>query len=94
MPSWISRFLSMDDLWSAVGYGLLLTVNRLASAPLPPSDVSLLASGMLAIIWLSSGRIRARNLERNPNARVLFWGAVAAVSLLIAIKWLPGPLGR
>ena len=84
MPDWISRFLSLDDLWSVVGYGLLLVVNRLTSAPLPSSDVSLLASGMLAIIWLSSAKIRARNLERRPNARVLFWAAIAVISLVVA----------
>ena len=94
MPSRISRFLSLDDLWSAVGYGLVLAVNRLTSAPFAPSDVSLLASGMLAIMWVSSAKIRARNMERNPNARVLFWGAVAAVSLLVSVNWLPGPFGR
>ena len=86
MPSWIPRFLSLDDLWSALGYGLLLTVSRMTSTRMPLSDVSLLASGMLAIIWISSAAIRNRNAERYPNARVFFWAVVAVASLLFAIR--------
>ena len=86
MPSWIPRFLSLDDLWSALGYGLIVIVSRMTSTRLPLSDVSLLASGMLAIIWISSAKIRNRNAERYPNARVLFWAVVAVASLLFAIR--------
>jgi hypothetical protein len=78
----MSRFLSVDDLWSVVGYGLILSVNQLTRTPMPFADVSLLASGMIAIVWLLSGNVRARNQERMPNARVVFWAAVAAISAL------------
>jgi len=80
MPGWISRILSIDDLWSVVGYGLILSVNQLTRNPMPFADISLLASGMLAIVWLLSGGIRARNQEHSPNLRVVFWAAVAAAS--------------
>jgi hypothetical protein len=83
---WVSQFLSVDDLWSVVGYGLLLSVNRLTSSPLPLSSVSLLASGMIAIVWLLGKTVRARNLERHPNARVVFWAAVAAASVLASVR--------
>ena len=86
MLRWASRFLSLDDLWSVLGYVLLVAVNQLQASPLEPSSVSLLASGMLALVWLLNGNIRARNLERNPNARVLLWALVAAVSILGVIK--------
>jgi len=79
----ISRFFSVDDLWSVIGYGLLVGVNQLTKAPLPLTTISLLASGMLAITWLLSPQIRARNAEKHPNARVVFWGVVAAASALL-----------
>jgi hypothetical protein len=82
MSRWISQFLSLDDLWSVLGYGLLVSVNQLMSAPMPVSSISLLASGMLAIVWLLNGNIRTRNAERHPNARVVFWTAAALVSAL------------
>jgi hypothetical protein len=83
MTGWISRFLSMDDLWSVLGFALLMGASRLQSPALPPQNVSLLASGMLAIYWLASERLRARNLERHPNARVALWALVAVVSALL-----------
>jgi hypothetical protein len=86
MPQWVSRFLSIDDLWSLVGYGLILSVNQLVQNPMPFSDISLLAAGMVAIIWLFSGAIRARNEDRHPNVRVVFWAVIATVSALGLIK--------
>ena len=86
MLGWMSRFLSIDDLWSVVGYGLILSVNQLTRTPLPFSDVSLLASGMIAIVWLLSGSIRTRNQDHSPNARVVFWAVFAAVSALGLIR--------
>jgi len=83
MPAWISRFLSMDDLWSVLGYALFMGASRLQSPALPPQNVSLLASGMLAIYWLASERLRERNLERHPNFRVAFWAVAAVVSALL-----------
>ncbi|MFA5844004.1 MAG: hypothetical protein WC971_04145 [Coriobacteriia bacterium] len=86
MSRGISRFLSLDDLWSVLGYVMLLAVNRLRTPPMELSTVSLLASGMLAVFWLSSENLRARNLERRPDARVLFWALVAVVSILGVIR--------
>lgn len=80
MPDWISRVFSIDDLWSLVGYGLILSVNQLTQNPMPFSDISLLASGMLAIVWLLGGTIRARNEQHSPNARVVLWATIAAAS--------------
>ena len=85
MRSLISRFLSVDDLWSVVGYVLFLGVSRLQTPPLGLSSVSLLASGMLAIVWLASEQIRARNAERNPNYRVAFWALVAVGSTILIV---------
>lgn len=44
---------------------------------------SFLASGMLAIFWLASTSVRERNADRNPNARVVVWALVAAVSAAV-----------
>jgi len=76
----------LDDFWSALGYVVLLAVSRLSSPPVELAAVSVLASGMLAILWLSSGNIRSRNLERNPNARVVFWAVLAALSAFVATR--------
>jgi hypothetical protein len=84
----MSQFLSLDDLWSILGYGLLVSVNQLTSAPMPVSAISLLASGMITIVWLLNGNIRTRNAERHPNARVVFWAAVAIASLLGSMNQL------
>jgi hypothetical protein len=86
MPLWISRFLSIDDLWSVAGYVALLGISRLSSHPPDLSVASLMASGMLAIVWLASPNIRARNLERGPNVRVVVWALIAAVSVYMATR--------
>jgi hypothetical protein len=86
MPAWVSKYLSMDDLWSVVGYGLLLSVNQLVAAPMPLPTISLLASGMLAIIWVASRQIRERNRDRNPNVRVVIWMIVAILSALVGLR--------
>jgi len=86
MARWVSRYLSLDDLWSVAGYVLLLAVSRLSTPPVELAAVSVLASGMLAILWLANGNVRSRNLERNPNARVLLWALVAVASVLVAIR--------
>jgi hypothetical protein len=85
MPDWISRVFSIDDLWSVVGYGLILSVNQLTRNPMPFSDISLLASGMLAIVWLLSGAIRARNEQHSPNVRVVLWAAIAVASAAMGL---------
>jgi hypothetical protein len=86
MPQWVSRYLSIDDLWSVVGYVLILSVNQLTRTPMPFSDISLLAAGMVAIIWLFSGNIRARNADHHPNVRVVLWALIAAISAAGLIK--------
>jgi hypothetical protein len=82
MLQWISRYLSLDDLWSVLGYALFVVISRLQSPPLPLPSVSLLASGMLAIYWLASENLRARHAQRNPNFRVAFWALAAGVSAI------------
>ncbi len=86
MPDWISRYFSIDDLLSVGGYVLLLTVNSLTKTPMPIPSISLLAAGMLAIVWLLARQIRERNAERHPNARVVFWAAVAVGSFLSTMR--------
>ncbi len=85
MVGWLSRYLSLDDLWSVLGYGFVLVINRFRETPLPLPLASIMAAGMLGIVWLASAGIRARNRDRNPNARVLFWGLVAVVSALVTL---------
>jgi hypothetical protein len=85
MPQWLSRFVSVGDALSALGYSLFLAISRLQSPPMPPPSVSLLASGMLAIYRLASDGLRSRNAERNPNLRVAFWAAVAVVSAIAIV---------
>jgi hypothetical protein len=80
--NWMQRNLSMDDLWSVLGYLLLMGMNALRSAPLTLSSVSLVVSGMLAIMWIVNGPIRQRT--PHPNARVLLWAVVAAASAVVA----------
>ncbi len=84
MQSWISRFLSVDDLWSVLGYSFIIILTRAANPAMDVALASLLASGMLAIFWLASVSVRARNRERRPNVRILVWGIVAAVSAWVA----------
>jgi multisubunit Na+/H+ antiporter MnhB subunit len=78
------KFFSLDDLWSVVGYGLLTAVNQLTRPPMAFAQVSLLASGMITIVWVASGGLRARNTQ--PNLRVAFWAVVAAVSAFLLMR--------
>jgi hypothetical protein len=80
--NWMQRNLSMDDLWSLLGYLLLMGMNSLRSTALPLAAVSLVAAGMLAIVWVVNGAIRSRT--PHPNARVVVWMVVAAVSAVAA----------
>lgn len=82
---WIHRFLSLDDLWSVLGYVFLIVLTRVANPRMEIALASLLASGMLAVFWLASEAVRARNSERHPNVRIAIWGAIAVVSLAIAV---------
>jgi hypothetical protein len=82
----LSRYLSLDDLWSVLGYCLMVGVNQLMGGRVPFAQISTLASGMLAMVWMASPGIRARNSERYPNARVAFWAAIAVISLLSLVK--------
>ena len=80
----MQRNLSMDDLWSLLGYLLLMGMNALRSNPVPLPAASLVASGMLAIVWVVNGAIRSRTPR--PNARLAFWVSVAAVSAVLAAR--------
>ena len=82
MRTWMQRNLSMDDLWSVLGYLLIMAVNSVGSRPLGLPVVSLAASGMLAIIWVVNGTIRGRS--PSPNLRVAFWAVVAVASALVS----------
>lgn len=82
---WIRRFASLDDLWSLLGYVFLIVLTRVVNPGLQIALASLLASGMLAVFWLASEAVRTRNSERHPNVRIAIWGAVAVVSLLVAV---------
>ena len=82
MQSWVKRFLSVDDLWSAVGYIFLIALSGLVNPSMEPASISVLAAGMLAIFWIASVNVRERNRDRYPNARVVFWGLVAVASAL------------
>jgi hypothetical protein len=82
MTDWLSRYFSLDDLWSAIGYFVFVGISRLGSNPMPFASVSMLASGMVAILWVVNRDLRARNAERNPNIRVAFWALVAVISAL------------
>ena len=83
MRAWMQRNLSMDDLWSFLGYLLLMSMNAIGSADLPIQTVSVVASGMVAIMWVVNGRIRERT--PHPNARIAFWALVAAASAAAAL---------
>ena len=80
----MQRNLSMDDLWSLLGYLLLMGMNGLRTTPVPMASVSLIAAGMLAIFWVVNGSIRSRT--PHPNARVAVWVVVAAVSAFAAAR--------
>ena len=80
--NWMQRNLSMDDLWSLLGYLLLMGMNAVLSTSTPLPAMSLVAAGMLAIVWVVNGRIRSRTPR--PNARVVVWALVAAASAVAA----------
>jgi hypothetical protein len=82
----LSRFASLDDLWSVLGYALLTGINSYGTHSMTFPTISLLASAMLALLWAASPNIRARNAERYPNARIVFWAAVALTSLFFALR--------
>lgn len=80
MWTWMQRNLAMDDLWSFLGYLLLVAMNAFVSSDLPLAGVSAGASGMLAIVWVLNGTLRGRSPK--PNARVVFWTLVAVASVV------------
>lgn len=82
----LTDYFSPDDLWSVVGYALMVGVNRLTRPPLAFAQVSVLAAGMITIVWLASPGLRARNRQLSPNLRVVFWAAVAIVSAVVAFS--------
>jgi len=83
----IQQFLSVDDLWSVLGLVLIVTITQVVSKPAMALPLAfLLASGMLAVFWLASPAVRARNSERHPNSRVVFWGLIAVVSAVLASR--------
>lgn len=84
--AWIRRYLSPDDLWSVIGYVLIVGMARVMNPAAELPAMSLIASGMLAIFWLASKNVRARNVDRSPNARVVFWGLVAVASALVLAR--------
>ncbi len=85
MLTFLRRYLSTDDLWSVLGYALLLILIRLSNRTIEFPMASAFVAGMLGVFWLASKNVRARNADRQPNARVIFWAAVAAVSALFAV---------
>lgn len=84
--AWIKRFFSIDDLWSVLGYAGVIAFSQINRPPLALAAASLLASGMIAITWLASTSLRARNAQRNPNARIVVWALVAIVSGVIVAR--------
>jgi len=84
--TWIKRFFSIDDLWSVLGYAGVIAFSQINRPPLPLAAASLLASGMIAITWLASNSLRARNAERGPNVRILMWTLVAVASGVIVAR--------
>lgn len=84
--AWIKRSFSIDDLWSVLGYAGVIGFSQINRPPLALAAASLLASGMIAITWLASTSLRARNAQRNPNARIVVWALVAIVSGVIVAR--------
>ena len=84
--TWIKRFFSIDDLWSVLGYAGVIAFSQINRPPLPLAAASLLASGMIAITWLASNSLRARNAERGPNARMVVWALIAVASGLLLVR--------
>ena len=81
-----SRFASIDDLWSVIGYAMITTINTFGTRSMTFPEISLLASAMLALFWAACRNVRERNAERNPNTRVVFWVAVALTSLIFVLR--------
>lgn len=79
----MQRNMSMDDLWSALGYLLLVGVNGAFSASVDLPIVSAMVAAALAVFWVVNQGIRVRS--PNPNARVVFWAIVAVVSGAVAL---------
>lgn len=86
MGGWLSRYFSVDDVMSLGGYVVVTTVIRVVNPTVAIAQASVLGAGMLAIFWLASPNVRARNSERRPNTRVVFWALVAVVSALISFR--------
>ena len=86
MRAWLQRYLSIDDLWSVLGYLLLISVAAVVNPEADWQVVSVGVAGLLAIFWAASRDVRARNAEKVPNARVIFWTFIAAVSAVIASR--------
>jgi hypothetical protein len=86
MQTLIGKYLSIDDLWSVIGYALVLVLGRVSNPSMSLPSLSLLAGGMLAIIWFAGGTLRARNLERHPNVRVAVWALVAVASAFLVAR--------
>ena len=82
---WVKKHLSIDDAISAVGYFGIIVLSRVVNPDLDITAASALASGMLAIFWIASKNVRARNEDRDPNARVVFWAAVAVGSVMASL---------
>lgn len=84
MAKGLARFFSADDLWSVLGYGLLVSLTQINRPRMELALASLFASGMLAIFWLASDRVRTRSPK--PDLRVAFWALIAVGSALVL--WL------
>jgi hypothetical protein len=85
----MEKLVSPDDAWSLLGYVALIALTRVSNPAFPIAQASALAAGMLALFWIGSKNVRARNAERSPNIRVASWAVVALVSVLyqtLAVK--------
>jgi len=82
----LTRYLSLDDLWSVLGVLLLMAVSRMSRQPLALSAIVMLSSGMLAIMWIANPALRERNRDRGPNVRVAVWATVAAAAFLLTYR--------
>ena len=83
MPESERRLVSLDDLWSVLGYVAIVASGKLVNPDVALPALSLLASGLLVIFWLASEKVRSRN--RYPDARIALWVLVAAVSGLVLV---------
>ena len=84
MAKGLARFFSVDDLWSLLGFALLVGLTQINTPRMALPLASLFASGMLAIFWLASDRVRSRSPK--PDLRIAFWAAIAVGSGLVL--WL------